>query len=158
MSDDILYVSNYCKYSKDVLNDLKKYKKVASSFNIQFVENINLPKYVDRVPLIYTRSGDVMIDEKLSNYIENIKKRYELDIKPFATNEMGGNMSDIYSYVTDDTITPLDHAFSFLDKEGNEENGIYTPSDDNFEEKKISTVNLEKIMMERENDLQLTIS
>ena len=158
MSGDILYVSNDCKYRKDVLNDLKKHKKVASSFNIQFVENISIPKYVDRVPLICTRSGDVMIDENLFNYIENIKKKYELDIKPFATNEMGGNMSDTYSYVSDDSITPLDHSFSFLDKEGNEDNEIHTPSDENFEEKKLSTVNLEKIMMERENDIQLTIS
>lgn len=81
---DILYVSNYCKYSKDVLNDLKKHKKVASAFNIQFVETINIPKYVDRVPLICTHSGDVMIDESLFNYIELIKKKHELDIKPFA--------------------------------------------------------------------------
>ena len=155
---DILYVSNYCKYSKDVLNDLKKHKKVASAFNIQFVETINIPKYVDRVPLICTHSGDVMIDEGLFNYIELIKKKHELDIKPFATNEMGGNISDIYSYVSDEGSVPLDHVFSFLDKEDYIDNEIHTPEDEKFEDKKIANVNLEKFIAERENDIQLNVT
>lgn len=138
MSDQkhIVWYSNKCDYCKEILDLLAK--DDISKYMLIDVENEEFPYFVDRVPCIFTNKKEIFVEDKLYNFINN-----SINIKPFMVNEMG-KVSDQYSYIENNDS--VEHNFQFLDKEAT----IITPSD---EEGK-GSINYEKFLQSRENDLK----
>lgn len=68
---DILFFSNFCKFSKDVINTITKHN-LRDSFMFVCVDNkkYNIPEFIDRVPSILKKNGEVYTDEQLQGYLE----------------------------------------------------------------------------------------
>lgn len=100
MQKDILFYSNLCDFSKDVVNILSKYQ-IKDKFMLVCVDNktLKLPPFVDRVPLIYTVSKKLFADDYLLHYVQSMIESTSL--QPYA---LVGSNTNAYS-----------ENFSFLD-------------------------------------------
>lgn len=85
---DILFFSNYCDYCTDLLNTLIK-KNIKTEFMLVCVDNnrYNLPAFVDRVPIIFTRNDDILYDESIMKYIEGKYPTESMEISPFSLHQ-----------------------------------------------------------------------
>lgn len=100
---NILFYSNECDFCKDVLTILMK-KNLRDMFMVVNVSNtkFQLPAFVDRVPMVYTRNDQVLFGDALDEYINSFSSQSE-EILPFSLNTgtPGGEYSDAFSYLED---------------------------------------------------------
>ena len=96
---DIYFYSNFCQYCKDVMNIMKKHN-IHNNFVIVCVDNTKykLPGFIDRVPCILKKNGEVLTDENLYDYI-NTRQQV---IEPSKKNE---NIPGLKK--EEDTISPM---------------------------------------------------
>lgn len=155
MEKPILFYSNYCEHSKNIVTTILKYQ-LRGSFTIHCVDNNNnLPKEVDRVPILM-HDNKWLSDEGLFAYMDHIVEKISVNknISPFMVSEMGNSMSDAYSYLEmedGDGGPTMEHSFVHL-KNGEHINDskIYTPDEDAVVEK---NMNYEDIISKRDNEL-----
>lgn len=74
MGKDILFYSNYCNFSNEIIS---KIGKTPISDNLIYIcvddKNIQLPPFLKAVPTLYCiKNKQVYTDENLENYIENL--------------------------------------------------------------------------------------
>lgn len=152
MQKDILFYSNLCDFSKEVLNNLVKHQ-LKEKFLLVSVDNRNLklPPFVDRVPLIYTADKKLFADEQLMAYIQS--KVAASSLQPYS---LIGTSTNSYS-----------EGFSFLEEAGEDfgtdsarnynfvgmDQRIYAPEEGD-EQGSIQNNKLESFMANRDNDLQ----
>lgn len=96
----LLFFSNFCHYSKDLMNIVVK-KNVKNMFLFINVDDIGkkytLPPVVDRVPMIITNTKVVVTDDQILEFLDAIAPREE-SISPFSL-ETGGFFSDNFSTI-----------------------------------------------------------
>ena len=75
MSKDIIFYSEYCDYSKQTLELIKKYKLTDTLIMVCVDdENIKIPPFLEAVPTIYLqKSKSIIIDDRITEYIEKRK-------------------------------------------------------------------------------------
>jgi len=75
MSKNFLFYSLQCEFCLEVIEIVKNYslvkKGVLTCINID-TNSVNLPASVDRVPLIITTDGKVLIDDDVVQYVTSI--------------------------------------------------------------------------------------
>ena len=72
MKKDIIFYSNFCTYSKEIINQISK---TPINDNILYVcvddENIQLPNFIKAVPTIYLANQKrIVVDESIPKWIE----------------------------------------------------------------------------------------
>lgn len=152
MTKDVLFYSNFCDYSKEVINLIIK-KNIKQYFVHICVDSskYKLPEFIDRVPIIYTHNGEVLYDETIVKYIESVSPNNE-DILPFSLHQ-STNYSDMFSYL-DDSVDISNKGYTML---GFEQKIMAVPDDNGSDntKSKFDTNILDKYMQERDNDIQL---
>lgn len=152
MQKDILFYSQFCNFSKEVLDTIAKHN-IKDSFMLVCVDNkqLKLPAFVDRVPLVYTTGKKLLSDENVLSYIKS-KVEY-VTLEPYAL--VGGNTnaySDNYSFLQSDETLVEDSSrnYNIIGREQR----IYAPEESEGPSGKVEASILDKVMAERANDLQ----
>lgn len=150
MQKDILFYSNTCGFSKEILqmivnNNLKERFMLVCIDN----RNLKLPPFVDRVPLLYTTTKKLIADENLLNYVKSFVSSSSL--QPYAL--VGANTNsytDNYSFLQETEVELGDSSrnFNILGFE----QPIYVAKDE--ENNNNLNTSLEKYMADRDADLQ----
>lgn len=164
MSEYVLFYSNKCLHSKELINLLYKDQDLFSKFvkvNID-VSKVKIPPYIKSVPsAIIPINGipKLLIGTQIFNwYNENHTKTLENNqINEYEPSTMSG-YSDNFSYLDNGTC-PMDKSYLYLNKM--EQCSIITPDDNNSDKnKKLDEnnktqfdYNLEKYVMQRNNDI-----
>jgi hypothetical protein len=146
----VLFYSNFCHYCKDVLSLITK-KDIKGAFLLVCVDNIkyDIPQFVDRVPMVVTRSKDIVADDAIHPFIESLVSPKTVEIAPFAL--MGGknNLSDSYGYIDDANCTEdFCRGFVYV-----HENPHIEAPEEVDQSNKMDSSTLERFMSERENDI-----
>lgn len=174
MNKNVLFYSNRCVYSRDALQSITM-RDLRSFFVIVCVDKrntIQLPDFVDRVPLIYTIDKRVLTDEAVDAFIDTLSKQVSArapandDVSPWSTIEMGckggrgGGMSDMFSFLECGDGGGYSHNFADI----HEHQSIPTPEEDSgggkHDTKSRSQrhgggqASLETFMAMRDNDLK----
>ena len=162
MKKDIIFYSNYCTYSKEIINQLSK---TSINDNIIYVcvddENIQLPPFIKAVPTIYlVNDKKIVVDEAISSWIK------EKVSKPDDTNEelqpyyggCGNSYGSGFENIDNSESKPFISSFTFIGDEqqietpegqsvggGNNENGNNSLGNSNYD----------KMVQGRNNDFNL---
>ncbi len=110
MSKDLLFYSNHCEYSKSVLIELLK-RGCRERFFLVCVDNtsVPIPREIDRVPAIITRTKNLIMDGDVIKYIQtfyndtnSVKNEGSAsleDIQPFSLNSDIQSYSDNFTFI-----------------------------------------------------------
>lgn len=98
---DIMFFSNYCEYCTDIINSLIR-KNAKQDFMMVCVDNnkYNLPEFVDRVPIIYTKNDEIIYDEGITKYIELMYPSVSEEISPFSLQNT--DIGNSFSFLNDE--------------------------------------------------------
>ncbi len=145
LQKDILFYSNFCQFSKEVLSRIIKLN-AKQRFVLICVElyKARLPPQVTVVPTIMTTEGDIIVEDDIYTYLDGIAST--------TTN------------TPRDMFTSSATGFSFLEGDGEggyggednygvfgEEQKIYTPEDDGEVQ---SGLNFEQLQSQRDMDIK----
>lgn len=156
MNRHVLFYSNYCRYSRDVLEAVTNHG-LRDLFVLVCVDRrTQLPDFVDRVPLIYTLDGQALADDavaafvgRLADYLRPARDAAGSqqaraddqqhataptggaaaeDVSPWSNVEMGskGGISDKFSFL-EDASGASPYVHNFVDV--NNHPTIFTPPD-----------------------------
>lgn len=154
MLKDLLFYSSYCDFCTSILDYITK-KNLKHEFMLVCVDNdrYRLPEFVDRVPLIFTRTKHVLVDQSIQDYLQEITPTVR-DIEPFSLAQGTGNYSDMFSFL-DSADEGVTKGYTYL---GAEQQISYIPEegDKNAKNKFDSSV-LERYMAERDSDIKKII-
>lgn len=102
---DLVFYSNYCEHSKNLINLLIK-KNLRDSFILICIDKqgLQIPSFIDRVPSILTikrelYTGD-MIDKYIYNIINSQIKKNDDTITPYMMSS--ATNSSQYTFITND--------------------------------------------------------
>jgi len=128
----ILFYSNRCLHSKELLNILSKDAELNQKFNKINIDvgNIKIPPYVTSVPTaIITIDGkpNKIVGSQIFNWYKQVrsKKQEEEVIQDWDPSAMTG-YSDGFSYIENPEV--MKKSFSFL----NDNNSITTPDEGSY--------------------------
>lgn len=150
MDKPVLYCSNRCKFSKDVLDRLAG-KKLLGNFQLFVLEREKKkpPLFVDRVPFLF-HDNRMMYDEDLFHYIDNITKTNK-DKDLFVTSSTSHDFAFVDESVSGGTahnsFLSADASGSFVDAT------IETPEEVTDDGTK--SVSLDELMSRRERDMNV---
>lgn len=151
---DIVFFSNYCDFSKEIINLLvRKNMKEQFLFVCVDANKYQLPDFVDRVPLLYTKSKHVLVDQSIMDYIEDISPKPK-DIEPFSIMQGTGNYSDMFSFI-DSVDEGVTKGYTYLT--GNHDKIMLVPddtSDKNGTKSKFDSSSFDKYLQDRDNDIK----
>jgi hypothetical protein len=152
MKKDIIFYSNFCTYSKDIINQISK---TPINDNIIYIsvddENIELPPFIKAVPTIYlVNDKKIVVDEGITQWIkEKTSKPVDESIQPYFGSTDNSYSSSFSTVNSDESNKPFISSYTFL----GEEQKIVTPkSDSNSNNTKAS--NLDKLQQERQTEFQ----
>jgi hypothetical protein len=101
---DLLFFSNYCDFCKKIADLIIK-NNIRDRFIFVCVDNksLTLPKFVNRVPMVFTYFKDIYADAAVIEYIESLLPKTSEpmndDISPFA---LGTATISQYTYISKD--------------------------------------------------------
>jgi hypothetical protein len=153
MEKPTLYLSSFCKYSKELSQKIDSLNLTSKFNHINIDDYSNIPKFVNRVPLMYY-DNKILLDESLFNYIDSVYNREktvsnENLMECSSTN--GNALSDPYSYLNGDfSNTTISRTYSQISDYNQK---IYTPPDDESKNNK-KTFNLDEIISNRNLDVK----
>ena len=79
MHRHVLFYSNYCSYSKEIINSILQ-KNLRHLFVLVCVDNkraaVQLPDFVDRVPLVFTVDRRILTDDAVQAFIDNMAQYF----------------------------------------------------------------------------------
>ena len=77
---DIIFYSNYCEYSKQLISLISK-NNIQTYFHLISVDDpsITLPSSIDRVPMLINKNKSLFSGDDLFNYIVSIIKQILLN-------------------------------------------------------------------------------
>lgn len=155
---DILFYSNYCEYSNEMLNIIIR-KNITADFMLVCVDNNKyaLPSFVDRVPIVYTKLQQVLIDNDIITYINDQYPSVNEDIMPFSLGSQ--TYTNGYAFIEEPPATEQDNRkYSVLGQENNisvrPEMMSTQTNDDGSKKSKFDSSMLDKFMQSRDSDLQ----
>ena len=150
MNTLILFCSNKCRYSNEILQNINKDANLVSNIKIANIDNnkIKIPPYITNVPsllIIENNKKNILVGDEIINWVN--KNKTSNSILDFDKMEMCG-FSDKYSYL--DGPTNIDHNFVSL----NHGQNIITVSDNSVtsDKKNILSQDYERLMAARKND------
>ena len=136
----VFFFSRRCQHSKEAYDIIQKIG--VSKFVFQNIDEVDsIPALIDRVPCVLSNEKKLYTDDALFDYLNQM-----MNVDPFMINEMGGSLSDNYSYM-DNSGGELNHAYQFLDSDFK----IMTPSEGDVDK----IINYDQFLAERDNDLKL---
>lgn len=166
----ILFYSNQCEFSNEILNVIKSNGIVGDfvMINIDTIARNKLPSFVDRVPLILIRNkSEVVIEDHLFPFLNSISKKtstssgaagaavasgsgggYADDLAPAHAG--GGGFSDSFSFIEDDQSIKNGKPFEFIDNTDTHRQGANLSS---LKEPKFSADSYDKYMSQRDADM-----
>jgi len=155
MKKDIIFYSNYCTYSKEIINQISK---TEINDNIIYVsvddENIQLPPFIKAVPTIYlVNDKKIVVDEEITQWISSkTSKQVSEDLQPYF-GTCGDSYGCSFSNVDNTEIKPFTSGFTFL----GEEQKITTPNSESVGNNNSPRTNsmdnkLEQFQAERNNE------
>jgi hypothetical protein len=151
-SKDVFFYSNYCDFSKDVTNIITKYN-LRDMFMYVCVDNkkYNIPTFIDRVPSILKKTGEVYTDEELYKYLEKRNKLTNIqdEISPMISVYGNSFYSTNFSSI-DGNDTSIDNP-NYLSL-GREQHMIHVTDDDSSKKISDSSSAFEKLMESRKLD------
>lgn len=158
VNKSVLFFSNYCTYSRSVLNMLTK-KSLRSLFILICVDGLNnVPKFVDRVPLIYTHLGESITDNDIEPFMDRIQAdAFPRSVEPMMCSDGFCDFQGIDS-IDDDmnggqqTVASTNHYMSVSQMDAY---SITTPKEDDFRAKRSDSSVLEKFIAQRDNEYNL---
>lgn len=121
MSKDIVFYSNYCNYSKEVINTLSKSSLHQSLVYICVDDrNIKLPNFVTVVPTVYlSNERRILVDDEITGWIEQNTQQSngDGDLMAYHGSSMGsGGFSTSFSFIEDGVKeNNMIAQYSFLD-------------------------------------------
>lgn len=159
----ILFYSEYCNHSKELIQSLYKTELYDKIIKVNIDENkYNLPPSIKMVPaLLISNNNKPFVGNEVFSWcndqlaILNKKNNEKKEIKAYFASEMAG-YSDSYSYLQNDN-TPMDHNFSFI---GKNNDNINTPTSndiisDNSKNKKSAISNdYERLIEQRKIEVR----
>ena len=187
LNKDLLFYSNYCLHSNNLINTISKTSLHENMIYICIDEKkVKVPSFITRVPTVYlVKDKKILVEDDIDRWFENKNKANNLHnqnqqpqqqqnsqqqqpqqqpqdkknddeegIMADHNNEMGGSLSNNYSFISDDNST-LNHNFEFLDGTNNIDGRINTPkefSENNNKVKSQTDTDFDKLMAARNND------
>lgn len=152
---DILFYSNFCEYSNEVLNLLIR-KNITNEFMMVCVDTnkYNLPSFVDRVPIIFTKTQSLLIDDNITRYINELYPSVSEDILPFALG--GQSLTNQFSFLEDGALpTESGASYTLIGEDNNLMLRPESNTDDSSNKKgKFDSSQLDKFVQDRDSDLQ----
>ena len=155
MKKDIIFYSNFCTYSKEIINQISK---TPINDNIIYIsvddENIELPPFIKAVPTIYlVNDKKIVVDEGITQWIkEKTSKPVDDTIQPYFGSTDNSYSSSFSTVNSDESNKPFISSFTFI----GEEQKIVTPKSDsnsnNSNNSKPS--NLDTLQQERQAEFQ----
>jgi len=130
MKKDIIFYSNYCTYSKEIINQISK---TPINDNIVYVsvddDNIELPPFIKAVPTVYlVNDKKIVVDEAISEWIkEKVSKPKEDTLQPYFGSNDSSFASSCSSIDEKNSNKPFISSYTFL----GDEQKIETPKADN---------------------------
>ena len=99
MDKDILFFSNYCVHSKDLI---KKISSTPLQKELVFIcvddKNIKLPPFIQVVPTIYLiKNKSILTEEKITEWIDSKNKKDNDEILAYHGNSMN-SLSTNFSF------------------------------------------------------------
>ena len=166
MKKDILFYSNFCTYSKEIINNISK---TPLNDNMLYVsvddENIQLPPFITSVPTIYLiNDKKIVVDEAITDWIkEKLNKSSQASQGPAQSGGDGelqayfGSTSSSFgcdfSSIDDKDNKPFISSFTFLND--NTPNKLADVSNTPTESRNSGFDNqYEKLQQERNNEFQ----
>ena len=153
---DILFYSNYCDFSKEIVNNISN-NNLSDNFVFICVDdkNIELPTFLKVVPTIFNiHQKEVLIEEDLDNYLNNKlnKINEKVDTNDLDTYfNSNNNFSSYYSTIDSTEDRPTISDYCYIDQ--------FDSSIDNNQNKNNIPANnsktqsaYEQMQREREND------
>ena len=152
MKKNIIFYSNYCTYSKEIINQISK---TPINNKILYVcvddKNIQLPAFIKAVPTVYlVEDKKIVIDEQIPKWIEEqiSKKKVVNNIHAYfgsSDNSYGASFSSLNDK---DSEKPFISSFTYI----GDEQKIETPNDDSSDNQNVSSKGL--INSSIDNDLE----
>jgi hypothetical protein len=147
MDKDIVFYSNYCKYSQDLINYIvkKDLKKMFVFVSVDINRN-RIPPLVDRVPALFlVKERKVLFDDDILACIEASVP----DANPLEN--LSSAFAENYSFLGDEQESkPAGGGFATFGKEQR----IYCPKEDDGGKGPDNEATLERYNHTRESDLQ----
>ena len=150
---DILFYSNYCEYCNEILSQIVK-KNAKQEFVLVCVDSnkYQLPNFVDRVPLIYTKNDEMVYDDSIIKYLEMLFPNETEEILPWSLQQ-SANYSNQFSFLLEDSADMQNKGYTMLGYDQK----ITTTVDDSDSSKKgkFDSSQMDKYMQAREADEQV---
>jgi hypothetical protein len=112
----ILFYSDYCEFSKNVLHFLAKH-----DLQNQFVA-ISVDRYRHRIPTIITQvptilvGNTIYVDDQLQRYLqEEADKNKSQEVAAYYKNDMKGGYTDMFAYMDPSEADQVQRGFSSID-------------------------------------------
>jgi hypothetical protein len=148
MNQDIIFYSNYCKFSQDLIKYITK-QDLKNMFVFVCVDKNKhkIPNQVDRVPALF------LAREKRILFEDDIFKCIEQSVQSINPMEQpSSSFSDNFAFVENDAMQPNQLVDSKMFARFGEEQRIYTPEDDSGN-KNDNEQTLERFNAQRDNDI-----
>lgn len=160
MSKTLIFYSNYCQYSKNLIEEITK-ANIRDEFLLVCIDsnNYNIPKFVTKVPMIFSKTENrIYVEDEIVQYINNVansKKNSSTNnqnVEYYSQVEMDSKFSDNFSFLNDENQK---RSFVFLNEDDTFNDNIIKQSaqlkDDN-QNNKLDSSAIEKYMMKRDSD------
>ena len=152
MNTLILFCSNKCRYSNEILQNINKDANLVSTIKIANIDNnkIKIPPYITNVPsllIVNNNKKNILVGDEIINWVN--KNRTNNSIVEFDKMEMGG-FSDKYSYL--EGTTNIGHNFVSINNSQNIITVTESSSTTN-DKKNILSQDYERLMAARKNDI-----
>lgn len=140
MSNNVIYISKKCQYSKQLLIMIYKNPMLKEMFRIVCVENGPIPPFIKTVPTLFNGTNNSIISgtdlfNLISSYVEQSggadpgpgaggggdqrnaqasveAKKDDEELSPWNGGEMGGGISSCYSFL--DNENPIQNSFELI--------------------------------------------
>ncbi len=150
----ILFYSNYCQHSREILNLLQKNNVLESLLLINISSNkYKIPSFIKCVPSLYY-NNTVLFDEDLEKFINTklISKNNNDSIDAFFPSEMNSGIGYSYSYLGSSDNDNIRNSLMYVNDMENCK--ITTPDENDFLNSDEKNINMNKLTEQREQDLQ----
>jgi hypothetical protein len=159
MSKILLFYSEYCQYSKNLLEQIAKNDLRGEFLNVCIDSaSYNIPKFVTKVPMLYSKENNrVLVEDEIMDYVDIlIKKKASIkqeDVQYYSQVEMDNKFSDNFSFLNDENQK---RSFVFLNEDNTFNDNIIKQSNKPVKEdepsNRIDSATIEKYMMKRDAD------
>ena len=159
MSKILLFYSEYCQYSKNLLEQIAKNGLRGEFLNVCIDSaSYNIPKFVTKVPMLYSKENNrVLVEDEIMDYVDILIKKLasskQEDVQYYSQVEMDNKFSDNFSFLNDENQK---RSFVFLNEDNTFNDNIIKQSNKPVKEdepsNRIDSATIEKYMMKRDAD------